>query len=810
MKMILKLVMFWIQILGFLWFLLGFFPLKTPLKGDAPSIREEEEEFPSLSLAWKRRVGQVVIVVVDALRADFVFNKTTLESMGLSNDDFMLKRADSDKRLFDIKSYSTFTSLGLVARVSCPTVTLPRIKAISTGSIPGYVDVVINFDSAALMEDSLIKRWRDASRNIVYYGDDTWIKLFPDSFLRNEGTSSFFVSDFHQVDDNVTRNLPHEFEKSDWDVMILHYLGLDHIGHVFGPTSSLIPSKLTEMEDVIEKLIVDLEKKGWKDDFPPLILVLGDHGMADIGGHGGSTIPETITPVIALSPIFNASQSLGSSKVIQQTDLAVTLSWLTGVSIPKNSMGTLVDGIVSSVEVNPVYQKLSALYNLKQIYRIVEQNSLNDQIGSNHEIFFNGVKSQNQSMREVLAYVEFVQTVLFDNVLEYNYVYMILGCGSIFTTVVILLVKSLTYEIFIRSKVILMFHLLRLLSLASTSFIEEEHQVSYFLTMTLFMTMDPSFELLVVMLAYRGARTLNQTGDKWAHLPDVSDWLNNHGYIRSSLFLFSIMGLWVLRARQEGIILIDKLSSIVLMVCVVSQKIADNSVLTDIIPISHIFSERGVYEAQIVYLGCVVIACVKAIIYKKTSRTNDGHAIFEVLMDSFIPLICVLNRAENVCLIFLSVYAESVIWSKIKDNTNGFKSALLYYMFGLCAFFHQGNSTSSLSKVDVNRGYIGISSFNSITVGSLLMISTYSGPLLWLILLYKRLDKTHHKYSLDASILLLGVEAVFFMIIITAQRFHLFIWTVFSPKLLYLSVNYFLFTVMHSFLSLCIYGFNSL
>ncbi|CAB4066957.1 PIGG [Lepeophtheirus salmonis] len=260
--MILKLVMFWIQILGFLWFLLGFFPLKTPLKGDAPSIREEEEEFPSLSLAWKRRVGQVVIVVVDALRADF--------------------------------SYSTFTSLGLVARVSCPTVTLPRIKAIST----------------ALMEDSLIKRWRDASRNIVYYGDDTWIKLFPDSFLRNEGTSSFFVSDFHQVDDNVTRNLPHEFEKSDWDVMILHYLGLDHIGHVFADSR--------------------LRKKGWKDDFPPLILVLGDHGMADIGGHGGSTIPETITPVIALSPIFNASQSLGSSKVISTNRLGchlVLVNW---------------------------------------------------------------------------------------------------------------------------------------------------------------------------------------------------------------------------------------------------------------------------------------------------------------------------------------------------------------------------------------------------------------------------------------------------------------------------------------------------
>lgn len=26
------------------------------------------------------------------------------------------------------------------------------------------------------------------------YGDDTWLKLFPDTFFRYDGTSSFFVS----------------------------------------------------------------------------------------------------------------------------------------------------------------------------------------------------------------------------------------------------------------------------------------------------------------------------------------------------------------------------------------------------------------------------------------------------------------------------------------------------------------------------------------------------------------------------------------------------------------------------------------
>lgn len=36
--------------------------------------------------------------------------------------------------------------------------------------------------------------------------------------------------------------------------MILHYLGLDHIGHVFGPFNSLIKTKLFEMDNIIQKI----------------------------------------------------------------------------------------------------------------------------------------------------------------------------------------------------------------------------------------------------------------------------------------------------------------------------------------------------------------------------------------------------------------------------------------------------------------------------------------------------------------------------------------------------------------------------
>lgn len=63
------------------------------------------------------------------------------------------------------------------------------------------------------------------------------------------------------MDDNVTRHLTSELEKSDWDLMILHYLGLDHIGHIEGPKSSLIQPKLQEMDDIIARLYNYLRKQ---------------------------------------------------------------------------------------------------------------------------------------------------------------------------------------------------------------------------------------------------------------------------------------------------------------------------------------------------------------------------------------------------------------------------------------------------------------------------------------------------------------------------------------------------------------------
>lgn len=56
------------------------------------------------------------------------------------------------------------------------------------------------------------------------------------------------------MDNNVTRHIQYELNYNDWTMMILHYLGLDHIGHVEGPFGASIKPKLQEMDEIINQI----------------------------------------------------------------------------------------------------------------------------------------------------------------------------------------------------------------------------------------------------------------------------------------------------------------------------------------------------------------------------------------------------------------------------------------------------------------------------------------------------------------------------------------------------------------------------
>ncbi|KAG8454532.1 hypothetical protein GDO86_000957 [Hymenochirus boettgeri] len=326
-----------VQVLGVALFLRGFFPVPVRSQAQKSSRAESPTEpvVPGAVSNWTNLplplFKKVVILLIDALRQDFVFGPKGKEHMPYVTQ--LLERGPAHK---------------FIAKAMAPTVTMPRIKALMTGSIPGFIDVVMNLNSPELLDDNLIWQAKQAGKRIVFYGDDTWIRLFPKHFVEFDGTTSFFVSDYTEVDNNVTRHLDDILNRNDWDILILHYLGLDHIGHLTGPHSDMVGPKLTEMDSVLKKIHVALMSKKEEDaSFPNLIALCGDHGMSESGSHGGSSEEEVHTALVLISSVFETkSDSSKLPEVIQQTDLLPTLAIGLGLPISRNNLGMLLPQIV--------------------------------------------------------------------------------------------------------------------------------------------------------------------------------------------------------------------------------------------------------------------------------------------------------------------------------------------------------------------------------------------------------------------------------------------------------------------------------
>ncbi|CAM9276288.1 unnamed protein product [Lampetra planeri] len=339
------------QLVGLALFLAGFFPVRHSLPGHADPDRLPPEPGASnvtgsTPQALEPAFGRVVLVLVDALRADFLFGVH-----GATNMPYTHAQAHGGH------------ALRYAARAHPPTVTMPRVKALTSGAIPGFLDLLMNLEAVAAGDDTFLWQARAAGRRLRFHGDNTWLRLFPGTFHQAEGTTSFFVTDHTEVDTNVTRHVPGALASGDWQLLVLHYLGLDHIGHTHGPASALVPHKLREMDAVVRAVHTALLREDESSSLPALLVLCGDHGMSNAGSHGGSSEEELLSPLLLLSSAFplagerRTTRSSVPAEVLQ-VDLAATLSLGMGRPVPLNSMGHV---ITAALEHRPIREQLRAL-----------------------------------------------------------------------------------------------------------------------------------------------------------------------------------------------------------------------------------------------------------------------------------------------------------------------------------------------------------------------------------------------------------------------------------------------------------------
>ena len=117
-----------------------------------------------------------------------------------------------------------------------------------SGSLPTFVDAGSNYESGEIEEDSLLYQFHAANKTMVFMGDDTWISLYPSFFKRKFPFPSFDVKDLDTVDDGIISHMIPEVKTKDWNVLIAHFLGVDHCGHRYGPNHQEMERKLTQID----------------------------------------------------------------------------------------------------------------------------------------------------------------------------------------------------------------------------------------------------------------------------------------------------------------------------------------------------------------------------------------------------------------------------------------------------------------------------------------------------------------------------------------------------------------------------------
>lgn len=148
----------------------------------------------------------------------------------------------------------------------------------------------------------------------------------------------------------------------------------------------------------------------------------------------------------------------------------------------------------------------------------------------------------------------------------------------------------------------------------------------------------------------------------------------------------------------------------------------------------------------------IVILNYIPIFYKKITAKEITKTTIKTTLSGTISLFCVisslLHKPQNVILNGLCILTcrlvnktcDSIfsgkqnIWCKIISNL----------LIGKMFYFYQGNS-NSLATIDVNAGYIGLESFNLLTVGVFLTVNTFSGPILSLLVLIHNIYDTNER-----------------------------------------------------------------
>ncbi|XP_042241315.1 GPI ethanolamine phosphate transferase 3-like [Homarus americanus] len=341
-------------------FKMGEIPFET--KNDGTNIGKTSKDGCWMPPTFKK----AVVLLIDALRYDFaIYNHSLKDEDALPYQNKM--------PIFSNLVKDRPRQAHLVPFIAdAPTTTMQRLKGLTTGSLPTFIDVSHNFASEEISEDNIVDQLVSCGRRVIILGDDTWGGLFPGRFNQSFLYPSFNVMDLHSVDNSVKKHLEQEMMQEEWDVIIGHFLGVDHCGHRYGPNHPEMAAKLKQMNYIIEKVANGIGNE-------TVLFVFGDHGMTRTGDHGGDSDDELKAALFVYSPALDMTPSVSEHEhplSVAQVDFVPTLALALGIPIPYSNLGKVMDRILVTVgqtgEEAEQRQLVALAQNVKQVKRYLK------------------------------------------------------------------------------------------------------------------------------------------------------------------------------------------------------------------------------------------------------------------------------------------------------------------------------------------------------------------------------------------------------------------------------------------------------
>ncbi|XP_044733574.1 GPI ethanolamine phosphate transferase 1-like [Chrysoperla carnea] len=280
---------------------------------------------------------RLVLISVDGLRAQSLYNYSALHSCPIRND-------------IDVKYLKEIIDNGYAWGIS--------YARVPTESRPGHVAMLAGFfeDPNAIMNgwkdnpvdfDSVLNETRES----WCWGSRIVIRIFSKGenhihiFTYTDGDTNFTITkDTTDLDawvwnrvEYFFKNTTNYFRQRLSEDKIIFFLHLNGIDTLVDPNSRKFKNNIKAVDEGVKHLTKIIESF-YENDGKTSFLLTSDHGMKDSGSHGSGSQSETNCPIIAWGAGISRKSELNYAPTINQIDIAVLMSTLIGVPIPMNSL----------------------------------------------------------------------------------------------------------------------------------------------------------------------------------------------------------------------------------------------------------------------------------------------------------------------------------------------------------------------------------------------------------------------------------------------------------------------------------------